>query len=311
VIDVERRLIVTNAHVVTDAKTLQARKEGDFDKLEATILAVSHQSDLALVTVSDGSFWTGAVALEIGETPRVQAHVDVLGYPMGGDGISITSGVVSRVDWGEYTQGQESNLIVTVDAAINPGNSGGPAVSSGKVVGVAFQGVDGASNIGYIIPATILKLFLQDFQANGSALKGFAQLPIAIQTMENPAMRSWLGMPAGMSGVLVRTVPALCGMRGVVREKDVITKVDGHPVSNDGRAQYGKGSPMDFRVYVSTKLAGNPLALSLFREGAIVELTVPAERQLDLFPRTWYKDVRFFACAPLAPLTRTQITCHA
>ena len=42
-----------DAHVVTDAKTLQVRLEGEFDKLEATILAVSHQTDLALVTLED------------------------------------------------------------------------------------------------------------------------------------------------------------------------------------------------------------------------------------------------------------------
>jgi S1-C subfamily serine protease len=278
---------------VTDAKTLQVRLEGEFDKLEATILAVSHQTDLALVTLADEGFWRGAVALPIGDTPRVQAHVDVLGYPKGGDGISVTSGVVSRVDWGEYTQGKSCNLLVTVDAAINPGNSGGPAVSGGKVVGVAFQGLEGGQNIGYIVPALILVRFLKDFSANGAALKGFADLPLSAQELENPAMRAWLRVPAGASGVVVRSVDRLSGLAGVVREGDVIVKVDGTPVSNDGRAQYGKGSPMDFRVFATTKLAGEPLMLSLLREGEAVEVTVAAERRVPLFKQTWYADAEY------------------
>ena len=293
IIDVALRLIVTNAHVVTDAKTLQVRKEGDFDKVEASVLAVSHQVDLALCTVADDAFWAGAAALPLGETPRVQAHVDVLGYPMGGEGISITSGVVSRVDWGEYTHSQESNYVVQVDAAINGGNSGGPAVSGGRVVGVAFQGMNHAQNIGYIIPATILHVFLKDFAANGGALKGFAGLPLETQELENPAMRAWLGVPAGTSGVYVRAAAAISGLKGRVLERDVIVRVDGHAVSNDGRVQYGKGSPVDFRVYVTTKLAGEPLALSLLRGGAVVELTVPAERAVDIFPRTWFRDAEY------------------
>ena len=292
--------------MVTDAKTLQARKEGDFDKLEAVVLAVSHQADLAIVTVKEDAFWEGALALEIGETPRLQAHVDVLGYPVGGEGISITSGVVSRVDWGMYSQGMECNLVVTVDAAINPGNSGGPAVSNGKVVGVAFQGMDSGQSIGYLIPATILQLVLQDFAANGGALKGFAGWPLEHQELENPAMRAWLGLPAEASGVLVRSVSRISGMKNFVREKDVVIKVDGNPVSNDGRVQYGKGSPMDFRVYVTTKLVGEPLNLTLLREGVVVEVEVPAEREVDIYPRTWYKDAEYvmFGGCVFVPMAR-------
>jgi hypothetical protein len=69
----------------------------------------------------------------------------VVGYPVGGETVSISSGVVSRVDWGSYAQaGGEEQLTVQIDAAINPGNSGGPAFSNGKVIGVAFQGLDDA-----------------------------------------------------------------------------------------------------------------------------------------------------------------------
>ena len=130
ILSVEKRILVTNAHCVEFSQTLQVRREGETDKFEARVLACAHQVDLALVTVDDEKFWEEAIELELGNTPRLQEHVDVLGYPMGGEGISITSGVVSRVDWGDYSHSKDKNLIVTVDAAINSGSFSNPGVVS-------------------------------------------------------------------------------------------------------------------------------------------------------------------------------------
>jgi S1-C subfamily serine protease len=202
-------------------------------------------------------------------------HVDVVGYPMGGDGISITSGVVSRVDWGSYTHGRRHNLVVTVDAAINPGNSGGPALSGGKVAGVAFQGMVSADNIGYIVPVAVLRIVLRDFDEASAAaaatsgvaalsagtivtkplaLRGFADFAPTLQTCENREIRRAAGLPDGTSGVLVREIPRLSKLRGLLHEGDVLVAVDGEPVSNDGRIKFGEGSPIDFRVKVRSIL---------------------------------------------------------
>lgn len=66
----------------------------------------------------------------------------------GGDNISITKGVVSRVEPTQYVHGATQLMAIQIDAAINPGNSGGPAIMHKKVAGVAFQNLSGAENIG-------------------------------------------------------------------------------------------------------------------------------------------------------------------
>lgn len=74
-------------------------------------------------------------------------------YPVGGECISITAGVVSRVEMTVYAQAEQELLSIQIDAAINPGNSGGPVVNDdGEVVGVAFQSLDGndVENIGWV-----------------------------------------------------------------------------------------------------------------------------------------------------------------
>ncbi|KYF45024.1 serine protease [Toxoplasma gondii ARI] len=208
------RLIMTNAHCVSWNNRLQVRKHGSPNKFVARIVAVGHECDLALITVDDEAFWQGDLAqLEFGDVPALQDAVVVLGYPRGGDNLCITSGVVSRVDVNPYAHSNTCLLCVQIDAAINPGNSGGPALKDGRVVGVAFQGFDNAQNIGYIVPTTVIKHFLDDVKRHKGVYTGFPSAGIVFQHLENKSMQAFLGLdkiqprqlPPGVeaSGILV------------------------------------------------------------------------------------------------------------
>ena len=94
----------------------------------------------------------------------------MVGYPIGGVAISVTSGVVSRVEVTQYAHGATELLGLQIDAAINSGNSGGPVTSSeGWYVGVGFQSLkhDDAENIGYVIPTPVISHFVRDYELNG------------------------------------------------------------------------------------------------------------------------------------------------
>ena len=188
--------VLTNAHVVADQTFVQVRRHGSSVKHQARVHAVGHECDLAVLTVDDPAFWVDATVapraddasegaapsaapsaaapkngtaatrrvrpLPLGDVPHLQEHVTVMGFPQGGDNLSITSGVVSRVELTNYVHGAAQLLAIQLDAAINPGNSGGPAVQNGKVVGLAFQNLANADNIGYVIPTPIVRRFLED-----------------------------------------------------------------------------------------------------------------------------------------------------
>src|SRR5437667_209861 len=91
----------------------------------------------------------------------VEEAVMVYGYPKGGSSLSITKGIVSRIEFAEYNF-PVAGLRIQIDAAINPGNSGGPAVVGDKMIGLAFSHLSDSKNIGYIIPSEEIDLFLQD-----------------------------------------------------------------------------------------------------------------------------------------------------
>lgn len=75
---------------------------------------------------------------------RVSLH----DYDAGGDSISVTKGVVSRVELREYSHSSTELLTIQIDAAINSGNSGGPVFLGNKVAGVAFEGLFWSDGIG-------------------------------------------------------------------------------------------------------------------------------------------------------------------
>ncbi|RZB89952.1 Protease Do-like 10, mitochondrial isoform B [Glycine soja] len=142
------RKILTNAHVVADHSFVLVRKHGCPTKYRAEVKAVGHECDLAILVIENKEFWDGMNPLELGDVPFLQEAVAVVGYPQGGDNISVTKGVVSRVEPTQYVHGASQLMAIQIDAAINPGNSGGPAIMGSKVAGVAFQNLSGAENIG-------------------------------------------------------------------------------------------------------------------------------------------------------------------
>src|SRR5262245_28939510 len=149
-------MLLTGAHVVANATFLQVQKPSHPDKAIARVRAVSHDCDLALLEVVDPpDFLSDIQPADLGPMPRLRDQVAVVGYPVGGEEISITEGVVSRIEVQRYSHSQRHLLAVTVDAAINAGNSGGPVFGNNKVVGIAFQKLTRVDNIGESVPTPI------------------------------------------------------------------------------------------------------------------------------------------------------------
>jgi len=290
--------ILTNAHVVSDHTFIQVRKPGDADKYTARLEIIAHESDLAILKVDDESFFKDVQPLDIGELSEIRDKVAVYGYPEGGDKLSITEGVVSRVEHVNYAHSGAYLLTCQIDASINPGNSGGPVLKGNKIIGVAFQSLstDRYDNIGYMVPAPVIKHFLDDIKDGKH--DGTPDLGISMQQMENPDIRASFHMPKEQTGILVNRIYPDSPAKGILSRGDIIFSIDGISVANDGTIEFRSGERTFFTYLLQLKQINDKVDLGVLRDGRKVNVTISLtgasdfdrlvpQRQYDVAP-TYY-----------------------
>jgi S1-C subfamily serine protease len=262
---IEGNRILTNAHVVSNARFISVQRENDPRQYSGEVQFVAHDCDLAIVKVSDTAFFKAMLPLHLGPLPTIQSGVDVYGYPIGGERLSVTQGIVSRIDFESYSHSSaDSHLAVQIDAAINPGNSGGPVLQNGRVVGIAFQGYSGdvAQNVGFMIPTPVIQRFLADI-ADGHYHR-YVDLSITPESLTNSAARRALGLPDDDTGVLVSSVESDGSCGGKLEPGDVLLSIDGHRIISDQTVELD-GENVDLAEIVERKLKGDKVKIDLLR----------------------------------------------
>jgi len=283
---IEGNRVLTNAHSVEHHTQVKLKKRGSDKKYVAKVLAIGVECDLALLTVEDDEFFEGVDPVKFGVLPRLQDSVTVVGYPVGGIAISVTSGVVSRIEVTSYSHGVAELLGVQIDAAINSGNSGGPAFNrEGKCVGVAFQSLknEDTENIGYIIPTPVIDHFITDFNRSGR-YNGFPALQCEFQRLENPSLRKSLGMKPTQKGVLLRRISPLSPSAKILKQGDVLMKFDGVEIASDGTVAFRTGERINFSYLVSRKYVGDKAEVTVFRDGKVLSFDVALTQHDRLVP---------------------------
>jgi S1-C subfamily serine protease len=270
---IEGRRILTNAHVVLYASQVQVQANEAGDKVSATVVAIAPGIDLAVLKLDDESFFDNRPPLaRATKLPQIKDAVLAYGFPTGGSSLSITKGIVSRIEFVPYNLAV-SGLRIQVDAAINPGNSGGPAVADDRMIGLAFSKLTGgADNIGYIIPNEEIELFLKDI-ADGH-YDGKPAMFDDLQTLENTALRDYLRLDKSVEGVVVHKPYG--GDAGYpLKQWDVITHIGDAPIDNQGMVKLGHDLRVSFHYLIQKTARDGRLPLSIVRDGRPQQVSLP------------------------------------
>ena len=268
--------ILTNAHAVSNARYIQVRFGNNPKKRDVELEYISDDFDLAVLKFKNKDDIPKVKPLKFSESLKLKESVIVYGYPMGGDKLSITEGIISRIQLHKYAFSQKEYTTIQTDAAINPGNSGGPVLLNGKVIGIAFQGVRGASNIGYMIPSHIVNHFLDDIK--DKQFDGIPNIGIKWMALESNIHRHMLGMKENETGILIKSVNKYSPVNDELKKNDVILKIEDHNIGIDGSIQFSKNGRIGLTYILEHKKFGENLNITLLRDGQRITKSITLEK---------------------------------
>ena len=288
-------LILTNAHVVRDARTVTV-KLADRREFEAGVLGVDPATDVAVLRIQAGNLPT----VQLGEASQLAVgdYVLAIGSPFGFEQ-SATSGIVSAK--GRSLPGDTYVPFIQTDVAVNPGNSGGPLFDArGRVVGInsqIYSRTGGYQGLSFAIPIDVAVRVKDQILATGSVRH--ARLGVTVQELNQGLAESFkLDSP---SGALISSVaPGSAAEKAGLRPGDVVLSLNGKPIERSG----------DLAAMVGESRPGDRVALEVVRQGqrqqmsaVLAELPTSTETAVQQAPERSESRLGV-AVRPLAPEER-------
>ncbi len=250
---VDGKRILTTAQLVENAVYISIRSNDSPKTFEAEIDNISHEVNLALLTLKDETFFDKRTPLPLGDLPKPEEKVSLYGYPVGGNKLSITAGIVSRIEYQTYAHSGLTFQAIQVDAAVNSGSLGSPALVDGKVIGIVSEiapeiAETSTENIGYLIPVPRIKQLLDDLR--DGTLDGVPELWVDYQFITNPTHKQYHRLTPDQTGILINQLCANSDAALLLLPGDVITAIDGKPITEANFIQTNGKQYSNFQSHI-------------------------------------------------------------
>jgi len=252
IIDGQKGLILTNAHVIQKAGTINVVLQ-DEREFEARLVGADPDSDLAVLKI-DSKDRLPAINMGSSEDLMIGETVIAIGNPFGFSH-TVTTGVISAVNRSIRAQDRVYHDFIQIDASINPGNSGGPLLNiNGDLIGINTAIYAKAQGIGFAIPIGKARKIISDLIQYGEVIQ--AWIGITVQNMDDSLAR-YLDVP-GNKGVVIKTVePKSPAKKAGMQESDIILFLGNKKIN----------SIDDYKSVTKSTAAGDTLNAKLWRNG--------------------------------------------
>jgi serine protease Do len=255
-------VILTNAHVVRDAKTLTVTAQNR-RRLEVELAGADAKSDLAVLRIKGDTSGLSHLELANSDAAYLGQVVLAVGNPFG-VGQTVTMGIVSakgRADLGivDYED------FIQTDAAINPGNSGGALVDlEGHLLGIPtaiLSRSGGYMGVGFAIPSNMARPIMQSLLETGRVSRSY--LGVTIQEV-TPELAQALGLKSAQGVLISDVLPEGPSHKAGLMRGDVVLRINDQVMSSTGQ----------LRNVVAAAGVGKTIAVEIWRRGETRRVSV-------------------------------------
>ncbi|MGA8539248.1 MAG: Do family serine endopeptidase [Terriglobales bacterium] len=258
--------IVTNNHVIDGAVDIRVTMSNK-EVLPAKLVGADPLTDLAVIKVNATNLpsvpWGNSANLHPGQT------VLAFGNPYGFQ-FTVTRGIISALNRPnpDASDRRKPGEFIQTDAAINPGNSGGALVDArGELIGIntfLISNSGSFSGMGFAIPTQIVEPTVQTLIRDGKVTHAFIGIQIADVTPDNA---KFFEMKKAEGALVSEVQPGAPGAKAGLKTGDVITELDGKPVTDAGQLQ----------MLVEQKRPGETIHLQVMRDSKPIPVAVTLE----------------------------------
>jgi serine protease Do len=258
--------IVTNNHVIDGAVDIRVTMSNR-EVLSAKLVGADPLTDLAVIKVNGTNLpsvpWGNSASLHPGQT------VLAFGNPYGFR-FTVTRGIISALNRPnpDASDRRKPGEFIQTDAAINPGNSGGALVDArGELIGIntfLISSSGSFAGMGFAIPSQIVQPTVETLIRDGKITHAFIGVQIADLTPDNA---KFFEMKKAEGAVISDVQPDAPGAKAGLRTGDVITELDGKPVTDAGQLQ----------MLVGQKRPGDTIRLGVVRDSKTTSIPVTLE----------------------------------
>ena len=250
IIDGEKGLILTNAHVIQKTGTIKVMLQNELE-FEARIVGADPDSDLAVLKI-ESEKQLPAIKMGVSDDLMIGETVIAIGNPFGFSH-TVTTGVISAVNRSIRAEDRVYHDFIQIDASINPGNSGGPLLNiNGDLIGINTAIYAKAQGIGFAIPISKARKIISDLIQYGEVKQ--AWIGVIVQDIDEK-LASYLEVP-GKKGVIVQAVePQSPAEKAGLRESDIILSIGNKKIASVG----------DFESVAKSLAAGDTMQTRLWR----------------------------------------------
>ncbi|MGB7147668.1 MAG: Do family serine endopeptidase [Terriglobales bacterium] len=258
--------IVTNNHVIDGAVDIRVTMSNR-EVYPAKLVGADPLTDLAVIKIKGSDFpsvpWGNSANLHPGQT------VLAFGNPYGFQ-FTVTRGIISALNRPnpDASDRRKPGEFIQTDAAINPGNSGGALVNArGELIGIntfLISGSGSFSGMGFAIPTQIVEPTVETLIRDGKVTHAFIGVSITDVTPDNA---KFFNLQKAEGALVSDVQPDAPGAKAGLRTGDVITELDGKPVTDSGQLQ----------MLVEQKRPGETIHLEVMRDSKPMSVAVTVE----------------------------------